>query len=203
MSFLPISINLEDKSILVVGGGKVALRKIKTLLKFDIPIIVISPTIVDGLKILLYDYNIDNHSINNKLKIYNRKFSFDDLELFNIGLVITTTNDIVLNQSILDFCKSKGILCNSATNTQDNGYIFPSILKDGDISIAINTNGKSPYISRKIREDIQENIAIDRYSQLVEQSSSLRKELLKTEDSQEVRSEILKSSINENFNNKG
>ncbi|MGN1412606.1 MAG: bifunctional precorrin-2 dehydrogenase/sirohydrochlorin ferrochelatase [Oscillospiraceae bacterium] len=202
MSFFPISINLEDKSVLVIGGGKVALRKIKTLLKFDIPIIVISPHIIEDLKSLLYDYDYDSFDCNvcnHKVKLYNREFSFNDLKLFNVGLVITTTDDVVLNQNILDVCKSKGILCNSATNTQNNGYLFPSIVKEGDISIAINTDGKSPYISRKIREDIQKNVPLDKYNQLVEQSNSLRKKLLNFEDSQEIRAEIIKSSINENF----
>ena len=149
MSFFPIFVELSNKNVLVVGGGKVAYRKIVTLLKFTQNIIVIAPNIIDEIKAL-------------NIPLYERKFKIEDLS--NKFLVITATNDKSLNQEILENCKSKGIMCNSSTSTQKDNCIFPSIVKYNDITIGITTNGKSPSISKKIRKDIEENISLKEYS---------------------------------------
>lgn len=152
MSFFPIFVDLSTRNVLIVGGGKVALRKARVILQFTQNVTVVAPNVIDDIKLL-------------EVNICEREFNVNDLS--DKFLVITTTDNKLLNQEVLNICNSMGILCNSATSNKQDNCIFPSIVRDGDITIGISTNGKSPTVSRKIRENIEKSISLREYDALI------------------------------------
>ena len=143
--FFPVSIDLNNKNILVIGAGKIALRKVETLLNYNCNIIVITKDILEE-KFLELEKN-------NKIKILKNQ-EFEEKFLENIFLVIAATNNEVLNKNISQLCISKNILVNNITSKDDMNVRFASIYEKDDIQIAISANGnpkKAIEIKNKIK----------------------------------------------------
>ena len=144
--FFPVSIDLNNKNVLVIGAGKVALRKIETLLNYNCNINVITKEILEE-KFLELEKN-------NKIKIFKNQ-EFEEKFLENIFLVITATDNEILNKEISQLCMSKNILVNNVTSKDDMNVRFMSIYEKDDIQIAISANGnpqKTVEISNKIKD---------------------------------------------------
>ena len=143
--FFPVSIDLNNKNILVIGAGKIALRKIETLLNYNCNINVITKEILEE-KFLELEKN-------NKIKIFKNQ-EFEEKFLENIFLVITATDNEILNKGISQLCMSKNILVNNVTSKDDMNVRFMSIYEKDDIQIAISANGnpkKAVEIKNKIK----------------------------------------------------
>ena len=143
--FFPVSIDLNNKNVLVIGAGKVALRKIETLLNYNCNIIVITKDILEE-KFLELEKN-------NKIKIFKNQ-EFEEKFLENIFLVITATDNEILNKEISQLCMSKNILVNNVTSKDDMNVRFASIYEKNDIQIAISGNAnpkKAVEIKNKIK----------------------------------------------------
>ena len=144
--FFPVSIDLNNKNVLVIGAGKIALRKIETLLNYNCNINVITKEILEE-KFLELEKN-------NKIKIFKNQ-EFEEKFLENIFLVITATDNEVLNKEISQLCMSKNILVNNVTSKDDMNIRFMSIYEKDDIQIAISANGnpkKAVEIKNKIKD---------------------------------------------------
>ena len=144
--FFPVSIDLNNKNVLVIGAGKVALRKIATLLNYNCNITVITKEILEE-KFLELEKN-------NKIKIFKNQ-EFEEKFLENIFLVITATDNEILNKEISQLCMSKNILVNNVTSKDDMNVRFMSIYEKDDIQIAISANGnpkKTVEIKNKIKD---------------------------------------------------
>jgi len=140
-----VDLNLHGKKIIVIGGGNEAQKRISSLLKQDCDITVISDT--------------SNAQINKwsklkkvklkKQKIKNTKF----ISEFKPNIIITTTNDDKINQKIINDAKKKNIIVYSSDNPDDSDFSNPAIIDfENMIQIAIFTGGKSPAMSKKIKE---------------------------------------------------
>ena len=143
--FFPVSIDLNNKNVLVIGAGKIALRKIETLLNYNCNITVITKEILEE-KFLELEKN-------NKIKIFKNQ-EFEEKFLENIFLVITATDNEILNKEISQLCMSKNILVNNVTSKDDMNVRFMSIYEKDDIQIAISANGnpkKAVEIKNKIK----------------------------------------------------
>ena len=143
--FFPVSIDLNNKNVLVIGAGKIALRKIATLLNYNCNITVITKEILEE-KFLELEKN-------NKIKIFKNQ-EFEEKFLENIFLVITATDNEILNKEISQLCMSKNILVNNVTSKDDMNIRFMSIYEKDDIQIAISANGnpkKAVEIKNKIK----------------------------------------------------
>ena len=143
--FFPVSIDLNNKNVLVIGAGKIALRKIATLLNYNCNITVITKEVLEE-KFLELEKN-------NKIKIFKNQ-EFEEKFLENIFLVITATDDETLNKKISQLCISKNILVNNITSKDDMNVRFASIYEKDDIQIAISANGnpkKAVEIKNKIK----------------------------------------------------
>lgn len=143
--FFPVSIDINNKNILVIGAGKIALRKVETLLNYNCNIIVITKDILEE-KFLELEKN-------NKIKILKNQ-EFEEKFLQNIFLVIAATNNEVLNKNISQLCMNKNILVNNITSKNDMNVRFASIYEKDDIQIAISANGnpkKAIEIKNKIK----------------------------------------------------
>ena len=143
--FFPVSIDLNNKNVLVIGAGKIALRKVETLLNYNCNIIVITKDILEE-KFLELEKN-------NKIKILKNQ-EFEEKFLENFFLVIAATDNEVLNKNISQLCINKNILVNNITSKDDMNVRFASIYEKDDIQIAISANGnpkKAVEIKNKIK----------------------------------------------------
>ena len=144
--FFPVSIDINNKNILVIGAGKIALRKVETLLNYNCNIIVITKDILEE-KFLELEKN-------NKIKILKNQ-EFEEKFLENIFLVVVATDNEVLNKNISQLCINKNILVNNITSKDDMNVRFASIYEKDDIQIAISANGnpkKAIEIKNKIKD---------------------------------------------------
>ena len=144
--FFPVSIDLNNKNILVIGAGKIALRKVETLMSYNCNILVITKDILEE-KFLELEKS-------NKIKILKNQ-KFEEKFLQDIFLVIAATNNEVLNKNISQLCMNKNILVNNITSKNDMNVRFASIYEKDDIQIAISANGnpkKAIEIKNKIKD---------------------------------------------------
>ena len=143
--FFPVSINLNNKNILVIGAGKIALRKTEMLLNYNCNINVITKDILEE-KFLELEKS-------NKIKILKNQ-EFEEKFLENIFLVVVATDNETLNKKISQLCMSKNILVNNVTSKDDMNVRFASIYEKNDIQIAISGNAnpkKAVEIKNKIK----------------------------------------------------
>lgn len=143
--FFPVSIDLNNKNILVIGAGKIALRKVETLMSYNCNILVITKDILEE-KFLELEKS-------NKIKIFKNQ-EFEEKFLENIFLVIAATDNEVLNKNISQLCINKNILVNNITSKDDMNVRFASIYEKDDIQIAISASGnpkKAIEIKNKIK----------------------------------------------------
>ena len=143
--FFPVSIDLNNKNVLVIGAGKIALRKIATLLNYNCNITVITKEVLEE-KFLELEKD-------NKIKIFKNQ-EFEEKFLQDFFLVVVATDNEALNKNISQLCMSKNILVNNVTSKDDMNIRFASIYEKDDIQIAISANGnpkKAVEIKNKIK----------------------------------------------------
>ncbi|NOQ44444.1 MAG: bifunctional precorrin-2 dehydrogenase/sirohydrochlorin ferrochelatase [Nitrosopumilus sp.] len=139
-----VDLNLHGKTIIVIGGGNEAQKRINLLLKQECKIIVISDLVNSQISKLAKTKKI----ILKKQKIQNTKF----ISNFTPDMIITTTNDKNLNQKIIDTAKKNRIIAYSSDNPEESDFSNPAIIDfENMIQIAIFTGGRSPAMSKKIR----------------------------------------------------
>ena len=140
-----VDLNLQGKKIIVIGGGNEAQKRINSVIKQGCSITVISDSVNSQIKKLTKAKKI----VIKKQKISNTKF----LSELKPDLVITTTNDKKINQKIINDAKKKKILAYSSDNPEDSDFSNPAIIDfENMIQMAIFTGGKSPAMSKKIKE---------------------------------------------------
>ena len=139
-----VDLNLHDKTVIVIGGGKEAQKRINSLLKQDCRILVISDSINSQISKLVKAKKIKFK----KQKIQDTKF----ISKFKPNMIITTTNDKNLNQKIINSAKKRKIITYSSDNPEDSDFSNPAIIDfENMIQIAIFTGGRSPAMSKKIK----------------------------------------------------
>ena len=147
--WFPLFVNLKNKKVLVIGGGKVAFKKISKIMEYEADIRVIAENIPEE-KLL----ELKNLKIENNRKIENNKDEIEKLveEYF---LVIAATDNEELNENIAEICDSKGILINNASSKTKMNVMFGGIVKNDEFQIAISTSGKNCRRSRAMKSEIQ------------------------------------------------
>lgn len=145
MAGLPVFLDLEDKRVLVVGGGKVARRKINALIDAGAEIVVISPEIEAGLKA-----RADAEMLEWKA----RRYKYGDLEGF--WLVIAATSESEINYQIYEEARELIQLYNIADRPDLSTFYTTAQIKQGDLQIAISTGGNAPALSARIRKELEE-----------------------------------------------
>ncbi len=143
MSYYPIFLELEGKTALVVGGGSVAQRKVETLLEHGALIRLVSMGLTDKLKGLVEGGEV--------LLLGD---VFTEKHLDGVFLVFAATDDKQLNHEISESARKRGLLINAVDQPADCDFIVPSIINQGDLSIAISTSGKSPALAKSIRKQL-------------------------------------------------
>lgn len=139
-SFFPLFIDLTNKSCLVVGGGNIAARKIKSLVDYGARVIVVAPFILP--EILDLDVEIEK-----------RDFKAGDIK--GKFLVVAATNDEKLNEMIVDLCEDNNILVNNITSKVYMSARFTAHIDTDDYQIAISAKG-NPRESVKLKKEVIE-----------------------------------------------
>lgn len=166
MSYYPVLLKLNGKTALVIGGGKVAERKIETLLEYGALIYIISKGLTDKLNKLVEDGYVKHLGE-----------EFRDQYLDGAFLVIAATDDKKLNQKISESTRKRGVLINVVDQPNDCNFIVPSIVRRGDLIIAVSTSGKSPALAKKIREELETQFGT-KYETFLLMMGRLRKSIL-------------------------
>ena len=166
MRYYPINLDIQNRHCLVIGGGKVATRKVATLLKCGARVTVVSPEATDMLQSM---------EMSGSIRLINRPYRTSDLG--GMFLVIGATDNKELNRQIYQDAENSGRLCNIADQPDLCNFILPSIVNRGDLILGISTSGKSPAFAKKLRKDL-EKIYGDEYVLFLQLMGALREKLL-------------------------
>lgn len=137
MAFFPFFIDISGRNILIVGGGKVALRKAEKLLPFGADITAVSPVFCGGFSSL------------GTVSLYCREFRDSDID--GAFAVIAATDDRTLNAHIYRICTERNILVNTVDDPENCGFYFPALVQSGNVTCGISTGGASPIFARYIK----------------------------------------------------
>jgi precorrin-2 dehydrogenase/sirohydrochlorin ferrochelatase len=181
--YYPILVDLKGRKVLVVGGGKVAYRKIVTLLDHGASVEVIARDLDRPLAELVEKGLIRNGG---------QEFCVDHLN--GVFLVIAATSDAELNRRVSEKAQEKGLLVNAVDQPADCNFIVPSILRRGDLVVSVSTSGKSPAFARKIRKDLEEHFG-DEFESFLTVMGRLRERVLALGLSHEQKREVFEKLI--------
>jgi precorrin-2 dehydrogenase/sirohydrochlorin ferrochelatase len=184
MPYYPVYVDLSGKWILIIGGGRVAKRKIETLLEFGA-----------NIKIIAKDILPDIQRYIDKGVIRLSGLQFHESALNDVFMVIAATDDKALNSRIGRIAKSKGLLVNVVDQPEDCSFFVPSIIKRGDLVIAISTSGKSPAMAKAIREKLEGEFGSE-HAIFLDLMGNLRKMILNMGLSQEENMSIFNKLVN-------
>jgi siroheme synthase-like protein len=159
MAYFPLFVNLENKKIIVLGGGKTALRKINSLMKFDCRLAVIAPKICDEIKAI------------EGISIHEENMTLDVLD--NADYVIAATKRSDVNDKIGKYCNEKNIQVNVADNKELSTFLFPGIVMREDLVVGVTTGGNSSNVAKEIRNMIDKLIPLE-YGTLTRKMAAYR-----------------------------
>ena len=146
---LPIFIKLENQPCLVIGGGKIAGQKIKQLLESKADVTVKSLEISDDLR---------------SLPITIEKAIYRENDVKGYKLIIAATDDDNVNRQIYEDSQKNGIPVNVVDQPSLCTFYMGSVFQDGDVKVAISTNGKCPSFGKYIRDHSVEGLALDPFT---------------------------------------
>ncbi|WP_158748330.1 bifunctional precorrin-2 dehydrogenase/sirohydrochlorin ferrochelatase [Acidobacterium sp. S8] len=179
MSLFPIFFKLDGRPCLVVGAGEIAESKIHSLLTADAQVTVVAPEAKPDLVELAQAGRFAWHQ---------REFAPDDLE--GIFLVVAATNVPEVNAGIFREARKRNIICNSVDDPPNCDFYFPSIVRRGDLQIAISTAGESPALAQQLRKEIDEQLPQD-LGPWLKALGELRREILASMPAGEPRKQLL------------
>ena len=170
MDFLPIFYNLKEKSCLVVGGGGVAARKVGLIQQAGAHITVVAPEL---------SHELAQYVAQGVVRHLDREFQESDLD--GQALVISATDDQLINQRVSKQAKARNIPVNVVDNPALCSFILPSIVDRSPVQIAVSTGGASPVLARLLRSRLESctPAAYGRLASLVESFRSQVKQRFK------------------------
>jgi len=160
MAWFPLFMDLEGQTCLVVGGGKVARRKIQTLLSYDAHVVACAPEGLDGL-------GLDDLGVS----VLRRKARLEDLN--HCALVVDASGDQKTGVDLSVWCRQFGIPINVVDTPDLCSVIFPAVLRRGRLTAAVSTGGASPVAAAWVR-DLLDDVLPERFEDILDQMADLR-----------------------------
>jgi precorrin-2 dehydrogenase / sirohydrochlorin ferrochelatase len=160
--YYPIYLDIENRDVVIIGGGNVCARKAETMMKYGARVTVVSPKFTE---------EIEGWARQGCLAIKRKLYDHSDVAGAN--LVIASTSDQTVNEQIAHDCRARKIPVNVVDVTPLCEFIVPAIIESGAIQIAVSTGGKSPAVARTLKEDLQRLIGPE-YAEVNEVLGSLR-----------------------------
>jgi len=183
MAYYPILMDLEGKRVLVVGGGRVAERKVQSLIDFGARVDVVSHALSPELEALEDE---------GRIRLAGREFSESQLD--GALLVIAATDDEEANRRISDSARKRGIPVNAVDQPEDCTFIVPAVVRRGDLLLAVSTSGRSPALAKRLRKDLEERYGPE-YAAFLAIMGRVRREVLAQGLPQEENSEIFHAIV--------
>lgn len=146
-SSYPVMLQLENVNCLLVGGGKVAQRKLEKLLESGASVVIVSPEVTDTIKRLAFDGKVKWIA-----DIYKSCY------LDGVGLVICATNDNSVNERVFSDASGRNLFVNVVDDPRRCTFFIPAVLKKGDIQVAVCSGGAAPVVSVNVRNKIDSMI---------------------------------------------
>jgi len=187
-TLLPIFLKLENEPSLVIGGGSVAFQKIKQLLNSKSKITVVSPVCNSDVWELIYKSKIKWIQ-----KCYDLKF------IDSPKVIIGATSNKQVNRQIFEDAQKLGIPVNIVDQPELCSFYLGAVHSEGDIKVAVSTNGKSPAVAKKIRNIIKKIIPKETAS-IVNELGKIRKFLQSSVSTYTERKQIFESIVENQFN---
>lgn len=144
-AYYPLWLDIAGRRCLVVGGGRVAERKVASLLNCQAQVIVVSPEINPAIEESWHD---------GALEVWKRDFASGDIE--NAWLVFAATGDRRVNRLVTEACQAAGIPINVADEPENGSFLVPAVLRRGALGIAVSTEGSSPLMAQRLRDALEE-----------------------------------------------
>lgn len=155
MTVFPLFENIDHKTFLIIGGGKTAERKVRRLLEFTNRIVVIAEeTAIKGVRVI------------------RRKAELSDLEIGDYVIAATDNRDF--NAGIAAYCREHRIPVNVVDDPELCSFIFPAVVKRGDLTVGISTGGTSPAYASLLRQTLEDNLPLH-IGSILERMGQLRK----------------------------
>ena len=142
MPLFPIFIDLKGRRALIVGGGRVALRKAERLMPYGADICAVAPEFIPGFA------GIPG------VTLLERRFEPGDIE--GAALVIAATDDGELNAAVSELCRWENIPVNVVDDLEKCSFVFPALVQRGELSVGISTGGASPSAAQYIRRGVEQ-----------------------------------------------
>lgn len=141
--YFPIHLDVCEMKITLVGGGKIAWRKCQFFIHNKIPVTVVAKEFLPAFKKLPGEI----------VRCMKEEYKVDHIR--DSDLVIAATNNAELNAEIGAYCKQQGKLVNVASSTSISNFIMPGIVQRGDLLLSVSTSGKSPSLTKEIKQALQ------------------------------------------------
>jgi precorrin-2 dehydrogenase/sirohydrochlorin ferrochelatase len=181
MSTLALNIRMHGKPVVVIGGGTVALRKLRTLLAAGASVRVVGSAICPEITAL---------KESGELAVRVGRYTVSDLD--GAFLVIAATDNPLVNEQVCADAHVRGMLVAAAENPAAGDCTFPATLTRGDLEIAVSTGGRCPTFAVDVRDCIAEHIG-DEYGTILQRLSAEREKLLTNGSSSTYNKQVLRS----------
>ena len=150
MAYFPFFVDIGGKNGLIAGGGRIALHKLQKLLPYGAKLQIVAPEVSEAM---------EQTALENDICVIKRAFEPSDLnEMF---FVIAASDDAKVNAEIGRLCRERGILVNVVDDKEACSFLFPSLVKEGNLSIGISTEGTSPEVAAELRSRVVSMIPAD------------------------------------------
>ena len=179
MSLFPIFLKLAGRPTIVIGAGNLAESKIESLQAANAQVTVIAPEARP---------RIEEMAANGEVTWHQRPYLDGDLR--GNFLVVAATSDPAVNRAVFAEAEANNILCNAVDDPPFCDFYFPSVVRRGDLQIAISTAGASPALAQRLRKEINGLLPLDAGDWLAE-LGNLRREVLQMEPLNEARKSLL------------
>jgi siroheme synthase-like protein len=160
--YYPIFLDVEDREVVIVGGGAVCTRKAETMMRYGAKVTVVAPEVTE---------EIAGWAEGGKINLKRKEY--DDSDLEGASIVIASTDDESVNGRVARDCRRRKIPVNVVDVTHLCEFIVPAIVDKGSVTLAISTGGKSPALARTLKEDLQKLVGPE-YSELNDLLGGLR-----------------------------
>jgi len=179
MSLFPLFLKLAARPCTVIGAGKLAESKIESLLAANAKVTVIAP---------YANARITELAAAGELTLHLRDYAPGDLA--HQFLAVAATDNPAVNRAVFAEAEASGVLINAVDDPPFCDFYFPSVVRRGDLQIAISTAGHSPALAQRLRKEINALLPLDAGDWLAE-VGNLRREVLQLEPLNDARNQLL------------
>lgn len=164
MRYYPIYLDLKGRDVLVVGGGAVAEGKAMQLVEAGARVSIVSPELTESLR-----------AAAGREEITHISGSFIEENLNGVFLVVSATDDRIVNEKVAKAARERGLLCNVVDQPDLCDFITPALVTRGELQISVSTGGGSPTLTQRVKREVAALIG-EEYGALLELAAEMRDE---------------------------